>query len=50
MAFIINKTTCFGLSSGHHRVLTKFLLQEITYNLRNRVLMLRSYRLHALSS
>ena len=47
VVFISNTTTCFGLSSGHRQVLTKFLLQEIVYNVRNRVSMLKSHHLLA---
>jgi len=32
MVFISNKTTCFGLSSGHRQVLTKFLGKRIIYD------------------
>ena len=48
MVFTSNKTTCFGPSNGHRQVLKKFLLQEITYNVHNRVSMLRSHHLRAL--
>ena len=52
MVFINNKTTCFGLSNSHHQgfFFTNFLLQEIIYSVLERVSMLRSHHLRALSN
>jgi len=46
MVFLAIKTTCFGLSSGHHQVLPKFLLQEFfLYNVCYKSLLYTSWYL-----